>query len=54
MEQENKVTVLKERLSSFMEVIDEINPEEVELADVDRLLAILEELEKQCAQVKNS
>ncbi len=29
----------------FIEVIDTIEPEEVELEDVDRLLAMLDELE---------
>lgn len=48
MEQENKVIVLKERLSSFMQVVDAMNPEEVKVEDVDRLLAILEDLEQQC------
>lgn len=48
MEKENKVIVLKERLSSFMQVVDAMNPEEVKVEDVDRLLAILEDLEQQC------
>ncbi|MDA1814340.1 SE1561 family protein [Bacillus cereus] len=47
-----QLVYLKERLNMFIEVIDTIEPEEVELEDVDRLLAMLDELELKCEQFK--
>lgn len=43
-DKDTQLVYLKERLNMFIEVIDTIEPEEVELEDVDRLLAMLDEL----------
>lgn len=47
MSNENKVDELKNRLNLFMEAIETMVPEEVNVDDVDRLLAMLDELEQQ-------
>ncbi|MEC3269009.1 SE1561 family protein, partial [Bacillus thuringiensis] len=41
-DKDTQLVYLKERLNMFIEVIDTIEPEEVELEDVDRLLAMLD------------
>nr|WP_277818781.1 SE1561 family protein [Bacillus sp. TL12] len=51
-DKDSQLVYLKERLNMFIEVIDTIEPEEVELEDVDRLLAMLDELELKCEQFK--
>ncbi|GGE78780.1 SE1561 family protein [Priestia taiwanensis] len=51
--QEQQITYLKERLNMFLQVIDTMDPEEVELEDVDRLLSMLDELELKCTQFQN-
>lgn len=49
---DSQLVYLKERLNMFLEVIDTIEPEDVQLEDVDRLLAMLDELELKCEQFK--
>ena len=51
-DKDTQLVYLKERLNMFIEVIDTIEPEEVELEDVDRLLAMLDELELKSEQFK--
>lgn len=51
-DKDSQLVYLKERLNMFIEVIDTIEPEEVEVEDVDRLLAMLDELELKCEQFK--
>jgi len=51
-DKDSQLVYLKERLNMFIEVIDTIEPEEVELEDVDRLLSMLDELELKCEQFK--
>jgi hypothetical protein len=51
--QEQQITYLKERLNMFLQVIDTMDPEEVELEDVDRLLSMLDELELKCTQFQH-
>ena len=53
-DKDTQLVYLKERLNMFIEVIDTIEPEEVELEDVDRLLAMLDELELKCEQFKKT
>jgi hypothetical protein len=48
-----QVTFLKQRLNMFLEVLDAIDPEDANLQDVDRLLAILDELESKCWEFQN-
>lgn len=52
-EKEDQVNFLKHRLTMFLEVLDNLDPEEADLEDVDRLIAILDELEVKCEQFKS-
>ncbi|MFX3625519.1 MAG: SE1561 family protein [Ectobacillus sp.] len=52
-DKDSQLVYLKERLNMFIEVIDTMEPEEVELEDIDRLLSMLDELESKCEQFKN-
>ena len=40
-----QLTYLKNRLNMFVEVIDSMDPESTELEDIDRLIAMLDDLE---------
>jgi hypothetical protein len=46
------LTYLKERLNMFVTKLDEIEPETVELNEIDQLLSILDDLEKKCEELK--
>jgi len=37
----------------FLDVLDAIDPEETDLDDVDRLIAIIDELESKCREFQN-
>ncbi|MFC0522111.1 SE1561 family protein [Pontibacillus salicampi] len=45
MSQDTKMEELKLRLSAFMTRIDELDPEETSVEDVDQLIKMIEELE---------
>lgn len=47
MAQDNKIAKLQDRLTSFLETLDSLNPEETSLEDIDRLIAMIDEIEKQ-------
>ncbi|MGM9923612.1 MAG: SE1561 family protein [Bacillus sp. (in: firmicutes)] len=49
---DDQVNFLKQRLTMFLEVLDNIDPEDADLEDVDRLIEILDELEVKCEQFK--
>lgn len=49
---DDQMNFLKQRLTMFLEVLDNIDPEETDLEDVDRLIEILDELEVKCEQFK--
>jgi hypothetical protein len=51
-DKDSQLLYLKQRLNMFVEVIDTIEPEEVEVEDIDRLLQMLDELEHKCDQFK--
>lgn len=51
-DKDSQLVYLKERLNMFIEVIDTIEPEDVELEDVDRLLEMLDDIEFKCEQFK--
>lgn len=42
---EQQVIYLKERLENFLTTLDEMDPETTELADIDRLIAMVDDLE---------
>jgi hypothetical protein len=48
-----QVTFLKQRLNMFLDVLDAIEPEETELEDIDRLIAIIDDLESKCREFQN-
>lgn len=49
---EDQVKYLKERLTIFMEVLDNIEPENTELEDIDRLIQMIDDLEVKVEQFK--
>ncbi|MBM4764435.1 SE1561 family protein [Bacillus sp. B15-48] len=48
-----QVVFLKHRLTAFMDLLDAINPEEADLEDIDRMIAIVEEMDAKCREFKN-
>jgi len=44
----NQITFLKQRLNMFLGVLESIEPEDMQLDDIDRLLEIIDELEVKC------
>lgn len=52
-DKEQQVNYLKERLQIFVEVLDAIDPETTDLQDIDRLIAMMDDLEDKMEQFKN-
>lgn len=52
-EKGDQVIFLKQRLNMFMDLLDEIEPENAELEDIDRLISIIDDLESKCREFKN-
>ncbi|MGI8314842.1 SE1561 family protein [Halobacillus mangrovi] len=46
MAQQERLQDLKTRLSDFMVRIEQLDPEETSVEDIDRLISMLEELER--------
>lgn len=46
----DQVSFLKQRLNMFLGVLDAIEPEEVDLEDIDRLIDIIDDLESKCKE----
>ncbi|WP_028399794.1 SE1561 family protein [Ectobacillus panaciterrae] len=53
-DKDSQLVYLKERLNMFAQVIETIEPEEVDLEDIDRLINMLDELEQKCEQFKKN
>ncbi|MCM3612536.1 hypothetical protein M4S82_14915 [Planococcus sp. MERTA32b] len=53
IDKEKQVSYMKQRLSMFLEVLDSIEPETAELEDIDRLIAMVDELDGKMQQFKN-
>ncbi|WP_162920184.1 SE1561 family protein [Paenisporosarcina cavernae] len=51
-DQEKQITYLKERLNMFLEVLDSMEPESTRVEDIDRLIAMMDELELKMEQFK--
>lgn len=51
---EQQVVYLKERLNMFLEVLDSIEPESTKVEDIDRLIAMMDDLENKLDQFKKS
>lgn len=46
MEDQTKITDLKSELQTFLDHLDELNPSKTSVADIDRLIAMLEQMEQ--------
>lgn len=53
VDKEKQVSYMKQRLNMFLEVLDSIEPETAELEDIDRLIAMVDELDGKMQQFKN-
>ncbi|TWT24107.1 SE1561 family protein [Planomicrobium sp. CPCC 101110] len=51
-DKQEQVVYMKERLNMFLEVLDAIEPENTELEDIDRLIAMVDELDEKMQQFK--
>lgn len=49
---EQQVSYMKQRLNMFLEVLDAIEPENTELEDIDRLIAMVDDLDEKMQQFK--
>lgn len=49
---EQQVSYMKQRLNMFLEVLDAIEPENAELEDIDRLIAMVDDLDEKMQQFK--
>lgn len=47
MSETNPITKLQDRLSTFLETLEHINPEETSIEDIDRLIAMIDDIEEQ-------
>ena len=52
-DKDKQVDFLKHRLNMFLDVLDEIDPEDTNLDDIDRLIAFIDELESKCREFNN-
>ncbi|HJV16793.1 MAG TPA: SE1561 family protein [Bacillales bacterium] len=48
-----QVDFLKQRLNMFLDMLDAIDPEDTDLDDIDRMIAMVDELETKCKEFKN-
>jgi hypothetical protein len=52
-DKEQQVTYMKQRLNIFLEVLDAIEPENTDLEDIDRLIAMVDDLDSKMQQFKS-
>lgn len=50
IDKNSQVVFLKQRLNMFLEVLDNIEPENTELEDIDRLIDMIDDLESKCRE----
>ncbi len=50
--QDNQLQFLQQRFNSFIETLETIEPEKVDLEEIDRLIEMIDEMEEKCKQVK--
>jgi hypothetical protein len=48
VDKSTQVNFLKQRLNMFLELLESIDPENMDLEDIDRLIAIINDLESKC------
>ncbi|MFJ5622968.1 SE1561 family protein [Peribacillus loiseleuriae] len=51
-DKDDQLVYLKGRLTMFIEVLENIDPEHTELEDIDRLISMIDELEMKIEQFK--
>lgn len=52
-DKEQQVLYMKQRLNIFLEVLEAIEPENTELEDIDRLIAMVDDLDDKMQQFKS-
>ncbi len=53
-DKDSQVSYLKQRLNLFVDVLDSIDPEQADVEDIDRLIAMIDDIEVKCEQFKKS
>lgn len=53
-DKDSQVSYLKQRLNLFVDVLDSIDPEQADIEDIDRLIAMIDDIEVKCEQFKKS
>lgn len=53
-DKDTQVSYLKQRLNLFVDVLDSIDPEQADIDDIDRLIAMIDDIEVKCEQFKKS
>ncbi|WP_198644633.1 SE1561 family protein [Staphylococcus chromogenes] len=52
MEEPRTMNQVKERLTQFLEDIEQVNPDDVDIKDVDEWIALLDKLETKVNQLR--
>ncbi|CAM3831963.1 SE1561 family protein [Alkalicoccus chagannorensis] len=52
-EKQRKLHQLQDRMDMLMEMLDNLDPEETSIEDIDQLISRLDELETQCRQYRS-
>jgi len=50
--QEKQFDILQQRFNSFIETLETMEPENVDLKEIDRLIQMIDDLEEKCKQIK--
>jgi hypothetical protein len=45
-----QVTFLKQKLNMFLDMLEAIDPEHTDLDDIDRMIAVVDEMESKCKE----
>lgn len=53
MEKQLQLECVKERLNSFIDILDTIEPEEMDVEQIDRLIKMIDDLEKKCKELQD-
>ncbi|MCA1060077.1 hypothetical protein LCL96_14155 [Rossellomorea aquimaris] len=53
-DKDSQVSYLKQRLNLFVDVLDSIDPEQADIEDIDRLIAMIDDIEVKCEQFKKN
>jgi len=52
-QKERQLKLLQERLEQFLEALDAIDPERLDVENIDELIQYIEQLEEKCQQLKS-